>query len=559
MVSIQTTATTPFEGQKPGTSGLRKRVKVFQQKNYTENFVQAILEAIPQSEGGAKGATLVVGGDGRYYLDEVLQIIVRLSIGAGVSKLIVGKNGILSTPAASHLIRKNKATGGILLTASHNPGGPENDFGIKYNMSNGGPAPESVTDKIYEITKTIKELRWADVPAVDFSKIATNQIEGLTVQVIDGVDDYVDYMKTIFDFDAIRAFLTKDDNKFKVLFDGMNGVTGPYGHRLFVGELGLPESSVMRCQPLPDFGGAHPDPNLTYAHDLVERVDKEKYDFGAASDGDGDRNMIIGYKAFVTPSDSVAIIAHYAKEAIPYFKKNGVNGLARSMPTSQALDLVAKKQNLEFFEVPTGWKFFGNLMDAGRCSICGEESFGTGSDHVREKDGLWAVLSWLSILAHVNSTRPNTSVQDVLQAHYKIYGRNFFSRYDYEEVDGQRADEMVSRLRQQIETKSLVGKTFGGFTVAKTDDFSYLDPIDQSVSKKQGVRVIFEDGSRIVIRLSGTGSQGATVRLYVEKYSNNPEEYPLETQKALQPLIDVALEISQLVKYTGREEPTVIT
>ncbi|KAI9027353.1 hypothetical protein CLU79DRAFT_741501 [Phycomyces nitens] len=559
MSAIQTTPTTPYDGQKPGTSGLRKRVKIFEQKNYTENFIQAILEAIPQSEGGAKGATLVVGGDGRYYIDQVLQIIVRLSIGAGVAKLIVGQNGILSTPAASHLIRKNKATGGILLTASHNPGGPENDFGIKYNMSNGGPAPESVTDRIYEITKTIKQLTWADVPAVDFSKIASHTIQGMEVEVIDGVDDYVDYMKTIFDFDAIRAFLTKDNNSFRVLFDGMNGVTGPYGQRLFVGELGLPQSSVMRCQPLPDFGGAHPDPNLTYAHDLVERVDKEKYDFGAASDGDGDRNMIIGYKAFVTPSDSVAIIAHYAKEAIPYFKKHGVNGLARSMPTSQALDLVAKKQNLEFFEVPTGWKFFGNLMDAGRCSICGEESFGTGSDHVREKDGLWAVLSWLSILAHVNSTKPNTSVQDVLQAHYQIYGRNFFSRYDYEEVDGQRADEMVARLREAIETKSLINQTFGGFTVAKTDDFSYLDPIDKSVSKKQGVRIIFEDGSRIVIRLSGTGSQGATVRLYVEKYSSNPEEYPLETQKALQPLIDVALEISQLVKYTGRNEPTVIT
>ncbi|KAI7865190.1 hypothetical protein BDF14DRAFT_1730735 [Spinellus fusiger] len=555
MASIQTTATSPFEGQKPGTSGLRKRVKVFQQKNYTENFVQAILEAIPT---GAEGASLVVGGDGRYYLDEVLQVIVRFSAGAKVSKLIVGRDGILSTPAASHLIRKEKATGGILLTASHNPGGPENDFGIKYNMSNGGPAPESVTDRIYEITKTLRELRWVDVPNIDFSKTGTHTVGTMTVQVIDGVDDYVDYMKTVFDFDAIRTFLHANNGGFKVLFDGMNGVTGPYGKRIFLEELGLPDSSVMRCIPLQDFGGAHPDPNLTYAHDLVERVDKENYDFGAASDGDGDRNMIIGKNAFVTPSDSVAIIAHYAN-TLPYFKKNGVHGLARSMPTSQALDLVAKKQGLEFFEVPTGWKFFGNLMDAGRCSICGEESFGTGSDHVREKDGLWAILAWLSILAHVNVTQPGTGVQDVLQAHYKVYGRNFFSRYDYEEVDGKTAEEMVLRLREFIATDALVGKSYDGFVVAKADDFSYLDPIDQSVSNNQGVRIIFEDGSRIVIRLSGTGSQGATVRLYVEKYTENVSEYANDTQKALKPLIDVALEISQLVKYTGREEPTVIT
>ncbi|KAI8144928.1 hypothetical protein BJV82DRAFT_63072 [Fennellomyces sp. T-0311] len=554
MVSVvQTVATQPFDGQKPGTSGLRKKVKIFQQPNYTENFVQAILNAIP-----AQGATLVVGGDGRYYLDEVLQVIVKLSAGAGVSKLVVGRNGILSTPAASNLIRKRQATGGILLTASHNPGGPENDFGIKYNVSNGGPAPESVTNKIYELSKTITELKLVDAPKIDFSVLGTQTVGELQIEVIDSVADYVDLMKSIFDFDAIKGFFEANKD-FKMLFDGMNGVTGPYGQRLFVEELGLPQSSVMRCTPLPDFGGAHPDPNLTYAHDLVERVDKEAYDFGAASDGDGDRNMIIGKGAFVTPSDSVAIIAHYARDAIPYFQRNGVNGLARSMPTSQALDLVAKKQGLEYFEVPTGWKFFGNLMDAGRCSICGEESFGTGSDHVREKDGLWAVLAWLSILAYANKRNPGVGVKDVLQLHYQTYGRNFFSRYDYEEVDGKGADEMVERLRGMIDSKELVGKTLGSFTVATADDFTYNDPIDGSVSKKQGVRIIFEDGSRLVIRLSGTGSSGATVRLYVEKYSNDASEYTADTQAALKSLIQVALDLSQLEKYTGRTEPTVIT
>ncbi|ORZ17025.1 hypothetical protein BCR42DRAFT_374046 [Absidia repens] len=557
--SIKTVSTQPFEGQKPGTSGLRKRVKIFQQPHYTENFIQAILDSIPKSEGGAVGATLVVGGDGRYYLDEVLQVIVKLSAAAGVSKLIVGKDGIVSTPAVSHLIRQRKATGGILLTASHNPGGPDNDFGIKYNMSNGGPAPENVTNQIYEITKTIKEYKTADVPKVDFSQLGTQRAGDLVIEVIDGVTDYIDMLKSIFDFDAIKDFFNSNKN-YKVLFDGMNGVTGPYGYRLFVEELGLPESSVMRFKPLPDFGGAHPDPNLTYAHDLVERVNNEGYDFGAASDGDGDRNMIIGGNhAFVTPSDSVAIIAHYAKDAIPYFKKNGVHGLARSMPTSLALDLVAKKQGLEHFEVPTGWKFFGNLMDAKRCSICGEESFGTGSDHIREKDGVWAIMAWISIIAFVNKQSPGSSVHDILQKHYNIYGRNFFSRYDYEDVEGKGADDMVSRLSEKINSGEWIGKSFGGFQVKTMDNFSYNDPIDGSVSNGQGIRIIFEDTSRIVVRLSGTGSQGATVRLYVEKYSSNPAEYANATQEALKPLIDVALELSQLESYTGRKEPTVIT
>ncbi|RUS24405.1 hypothetical protein BC938DRAFT_473627 [Jimgerdemannia flammicorona] len=564
--NIHTVPTSAFDGQKPGTSGLRKRVKVFQQPHYTENFIQAILDAIPES-GGAKGATLVVGGDGRFYSEEVLNAIVKISAANGVSKLIIGHKGILSTPAASNLIRKRKATavtlttvptGGILLTASHNPGGPDADFGIKYNVANGGPAPESVTDKIYEVSKTITAYKKAELPEIDFSHIKIHTFGHFIVEVVDSVNDYVMLMKEIFDFNQIKVFFDKRPD-FKILFDGMNGVTGPYGHRLFVQELDLPISSVMRYVPLHDFGGAHPDPNLTYAHDLVARVKSEKLAFGAASDGDGDRNMIISHDAFVTPSDSVAIIAAHAEHAIPYFRKHGVKGLARSMPTSQALDLVAKKKGLEYFEVPTGWKFFGNLMDASRCSICGEESFGTGSDHIREKDGLWAILAWLNILAHVNESQPGASVHDILQAHYKVYGRNFFSRYDYEEVDSDGANKMVEHLRSLIASSGFVGKKYGEFTVATADDFSYKDPIDGSVSTKQGIRIIFADGSRIVIRLSGTGSHGATVRLYVEKYSSDPSEYTADTQKALKPLINQALLISRLTELTGREEPTVIT
>ncbi|KAG2228032.1 hypothetical protein INT45_012056 [Circinella minor] len=531
MVELRTVSTQPYNDQKPGTSGLRKRVKVFQQQNYTENFIQAVMETI---EGGSKGATLVVGGDGRYYLDEVMQIIIKFSVAAGIKKLIVPQHGLVSTPAGSHLIRKNKTTGGILLTASHNPGGPDKDFGIKYNVRNGGPAPENVTNKIFDISKSLKKLTYADLPdRVDYSQIGSQKIGDMEIQVIDGIDDYVALMKEIFDFDAIRCFLQTNKDTFKLLFDGMHGVTGIYGERLFVKEFGLPkEESLMRSTPLSDFGGEHPDPNLTYAHELVERVEKEKIDFGAASDGDGDRNMVLGKNAFVTPSDSVAVIAHYAREAIPYFRKNGINGLARSMPTSRALDLVAEKQQLEHFEVPTGWKFFGNLMDAGRCSICGEESFGTGSDHVREKDGVWAILE-----------------------HYKIYGRNFFTRYDYEEVDSEAANNLIQGLRDL----NIVGKNFDGFIVSDVEDFEYRDPIDGSVSSHQGMIVKFKDGSRFVVRLSGTGAQGATIRLYIEKYSNNPSEYATDTQQALEPLIRVALDISRLKQYTGREKPTVIT
>ncbi|KDN52416.1 hypothetical protein K437DRAFT_254192 [Tilletiaria anomala UBC 951] len=534
-----------------------RRVKVFSQPNYTENFVQAILSAIP---GGPTGTTLAVGGDGRYFSIPAIQTIIRLAAGNGVSKLIIGQDGILSTPAASHVIRKYKATGGILLTASHNPGGPDNDFGIKYNMQNGGPAPEGVTDKIFEITKTISEYKVVKGDDVDLSNVGSTKFAGvLSIDIIDPVTDYIDYLSTIFDFPLIKSFLTSDSSRFTVRFDALHGVTGPYGRALFVDTFGLPESSIQNCTPSPDFGGGHPDPNLTYAKSLVDAVEREGISFGAASDGDGDRNMIIGKGTFVNPSDSIAIIADWAEKCIPYFQKGGVKGLARSMPTSGAVDRVAKKHGLQVYEVPTGWKFFGNLMDAGRLSICGEESFGTGSDHIREKDGLWAVVAWLSIMAAANKEKPGTTVQDVLLAHYKVYGRNFFSRYDYEEVDSDGANQMIAHVTKTFEDAGFKGKTLGPFTVAEVGNFSYTDPVDGSVSKNQGLYVKFVDGSRIIFRLSGTGSAGATIRLYVEKYSNDEKEFLADAQEGLKPLIDVALQLSDLKTFTGREKPTVIT
>ncbi|CAG8513625.1 4051_t:CDS:2 [Diversispora eburnea] len=556
-LEVCTIPTKPYNDQKPGTSGLRKRVKVFQQENYTHNFIQAILDSMPAP--GAKGSTLVVGGDGRYYSKEAIEIIIRVAAGNKVSKLIIGQNGILSTPAASNLIRVLKADGGILLTASHNPGGPDNDFGIKFNVNNGGPAPENITNLIYEKSKDIKQIFLCEFPEIDLSTIGERQFDGFTIKIVDSVHDYVILLKEIFDFDLIKNFFVKNPD-YTVLFDGMHGVTGPYGKRIFIEELGLPQSSVQSCISLPDFGGGHPDPNLTYAHDLVKRVEKENIKFGAASDGDGDRNMIYGKGAFVNPSDSVAIIAAHA-ELIPYFKRTGIKGLARSMPTSAAIDLVAKNKGVEMFEVPTGWKFFGNLLDAGRLSICGEESFGTGSDHIREKDGLWAIVAWINIIAAINEKKPGVGIKEILFNHYETYGRNFFTRYDYEEVDGENAKKVIMHLHHLIgEGKNeFIGKTFGQFIVSKADDFEYCDPIDGSVSKNQGIRIIFTDNSRIVIRLSGTGSQGATIRLYIEKYSKNPFDYEMDNQIALKPLIEVALEITKLQEFTGREKPTVIT
>ncbi|ORY31838.1 putative phosphoglucomutase [Naematelia encephala] len=558
---VKTIPTKPFSGQKPGTSGLRKKVKVFQQEHYTENFVQAIFTAMP---GGSQGKTLVLGGDGRYFSPEAAQIILKIGAANGISKFILGQNALLSTPAVSALIRSLKTDGGILLTASHNPGGPDEDFGIKFNISNGGPAPEEVTNGIYKVTETITEYKIAELPDLDLSKTGDFELGPLKITIVDPVSNYLSLLKEIFDFDLISSWLHNTTPKPTVLFDALNGVTGPYGHAIFVETLGLPESSVQQCVPMSDFGGSHPDPNLTYAHALVERVEKENIEFGAASDGDGDRNMIYGKGAFVTPSDSVAIIADWAEKAIPYFK-GGIKGLARSMPTSGAIDIVAKAKGLEVFEVPTGWKFFGNLMDAGRLSICGEESFGTGSDHIREKDGVWAIVAWMSILAAANKEQPGAGINDVLLKHWKKYGRSFFSRYDYEGCESEGAEAMMDHLRKVFASSDFAGSTLkatssdASFKVASADDFAYTDPIDGSVSTKQGLYIKFEDGSRIIFRLSGTGSSGATVRLYVEKYSQNESEYGLDAQVGLKPLIEVALSISKLQEYTKRDKPNVIT
>ncbi|KAI5288379.1 Phosphoglucomutase-2 [Ascosphaera aggregata] len=544
-----------FKDQKPGTSGLRKKVTIFQQPHYSESFVTSILLSIPE---GAEGATLVIGGDGRYYNPEVIQLIAKISSAYRVKKLIIGQNGILSTPAASIVIRKRHATGGILLTASHNPGGPTADFGIKYNLANGGPAPESVTNKIFEVSKTLTSYKIADIPDVDITAIGTRTYGSLEVEIIDSTADYVQMLKEIFDFDLIRSFLQSRPD-FKVLFDGLNGVTGPYGSAIFVKELGLPESSVQNCVPTPDFKGFHPDPNLVYARSLVDKVDAEGIQFGAASDGDGDRNMIYGANTFVSPGDSLAIIAHHAK-LIPYFKEQGVYGLARSMPTSGAVDRVAAAQGLQSYEVPTGWKFFCALFDSRKMSICGEESFGTGSNHIREKDGLWAIVAWLNIIAGVGKANPEKSVSiaTIQQDFWKTYGRNFFTRYDYEGVDSDSAAKVVANLDQKIADKDFVGSSIHGRKVTEAGDFSYTD-LDGSVSKNQGLYVKFDDGSRLVVRLSGTGSSGATIRLYVERHESDKKFFLQDAQEYLKENVDTAIELLKFQEYIGRTEPDVRT
>ncbi|KAI9704403.1 MAG: Phosphoglucomutase-2 [Candelina mexicana] len=556
-MSVNTVSLKPFTDQKPGTSGLRKKVTVFQQPNYSESFVTSILLSIPE---GAEGSFLVIGGDGRYYNPEVVQLIAKIGAAYGVKKLLIGQNGILSTPAASHVIRKRKATGGILLTASHNPGGPENDFGIKYNLTNGAPAPESVTNKIFETSKNLTSYQIADIPEVDLSSIGTKTYGPIEVEIIHSTDDYVEMLKDIFDFDLIRDFL-KSHKDFKILFDALSGVTGPYGVAIFEKELGLPSSSTQNCVPSPDFNGGHPDPNLVYARSLVEAVDKDGIHFGAASDGDGDRNMIYGAKAFVSPGDSLAIIAHHAK-LIPYFQKQGVHGLARSMPTSGAVDLVAKAQGLKSYEVPTGWKFFCALMDTDKMSICGEESFGTGSNHIREKDGLWAVVAWLNVIAGVAKQKPNEtpSIASIQKDFWVTYGRTFFTRYDYENVDGEGAKKVVAHLTDLItkQKSSFVGSSISGRKVLDADDFSYTD-LDGSVSKNQGIFVTFDDGSRIVVRLSGTGSSGATIRLYVESHEGDKSKFDLDAQDYLKDNIALAVELLKLNEYVGRTEPDVKT
>ena len=539
-----TVATTPFNDQKPGTSGLRKRVTAFQKPHYLENFVQSIFDSI----SAPKDATLVLGGDGRYYNKEAIQTILKMAAANGFARVLVGKDGILSTPAASCVIRKYKTYGGIILSASHNPGGPDGDFGIKYNGSNGGPATETVTDAIFAVSKSISQYRSVSAPDVDLGKLGDQKVGTMTVSVIDPVSDYADLMESLFDFAAIRALLASG---FRIKFDAMHAVTGPYASEIFLKRLGAPANSVMNAVPLPDFGNGHPDPNLTYAHELVEILyGADAPDFGAASDGDGDRNMILGKHFFVNPSDSLAMIAANAKLAPGY--KAGLAGIARSMPTSAAADRVAKVLGIPCYETPTGWKFFGNLMDAGKVTLCGEESFGTGSDHVREKDGLWAVLFWLNIVA-----ARKQSVEDIALQHWAQFGRNVYSRHDYEGIPTDAANAMMKLLKDGFTT--LPGKKFGSYTVAMCDDFSYTDPIDNSVSTGQGIRIIFTDGSRIVFRLSGTGTEGATLRIYLEAYEPDVAKHKLDAQVALGELIGIALQLTELRSRTGREAPTVIT
>ncbi|CAN6727852.1 unnamed protein product [Malus baccata var. baccata] len=577
---VKKVETTPFDGQKPGTSGLRKKVKVFTQPHYLQNFVQSTFNALPSDQ--VKGARIVVSGDGRYFSKDAIQIIIKMAAGNGVRSVWVGQNGLLSTPAVSAVVRErlgadgSKSSGAFILTASHNPGGPNEDFGIKYNMGNGGPAPESITDKIYENTTKIKEYFTVDLPDVDITKVGvtTFSVEGGTfdVDVFDSASDYVKLMKSIFDFESIRKLLSSP--KFSFCYDALHGVAGAYAKRIFVEELGAKESSLLNCVPKEDFGGGHPDPNLTYAKELVARMGLSKSntadeppEFGAAADGDADRNMVLGKRFFVTPSDSVAIIAANAVEAIPYFK-TGLKGVARSMPTSAALDVVAKHLNLKFFEVPTGWKFFGNLMDAGLCSVCGEESFGTGSDHIREKDGIWAVLAWLSILAYKNKENLGgeklVSVEDIVRKHWATFGRHYYTRYDYENVDAGKAKELMASLVKLQSDLSEVNKIVKGIrsdvcNVVTADEFEYKDPVDGSISKHQGIRYLFEDGSRLVFRLSGTGSEGATIRLYIEQYEKDPSKIGRESSEALGPLVEVALKLSKMQEFTGRSAPTVIT
>ncbi|WP_204152528.1 alpha-D-glucose phosphate-specific phosphoglucomutase [Leptolyngbya sp. CCY15150] len=544
-MNIHTVSTQPFDDQKPGTSGLRKSVTAFQTRHYLENFVQSIFDSLE----GYAGSTLVVGGDGRYYNRVAIQVILKMAAANGFGRVLVGQGGILSTPAASCIIRKYQAFGGIILSASHNPGGPDGDFGIKYNIGNGGPAPEKVTEAIYARSQTIDQFKILEVADVDLDQLGAVQLGEMTVEVIDAVADYAELMQSLFDFDRIRAYLSS--TAFRMSMDSMHAVTGPYAQVIFEQMLGAPAGTVVNGVPLEDFGGGHPDPNLVYAHDLVELLfGKDAPDFGAASDGDGDRNMILGQRFFVTPSDSLAVLAANATLVPGY--KDGLAGIARSMPTSQAPDRVAAALGIDCYETPTGWKFFGNLLDAGKATLCGEESFGTGSNHVREKDGLWAVLFWLNVLAVRQE-----SVEAIVTEHWKTYGRNYYSRHDYEEVASEPAHQLMDNLRSLVPT--LKGKVYGTYEVDYGDDFSYTDPVDGSISKKQGIRIGFTDGSRIVFRLSGTGTKGATLRLYLESYEADPTKQGLDPQDALGDLIAIAHEMAQIKALTGRDQPTVIT
>jgi phosphoglucomutase len=541
-VTIRTVETKPIPGQKPGTSGLRKKVEVFRQSPYLENFVQAILDTVPELAGGV----LVLGGDGRYFNDRAIQTILEMAAAAGVARTVVGAGGILSTPAASNLIRQRRATGGIILSASHNPGGPEGDFGIKYNLANGGPAPEKVTGAIYAHTLGIGRYRILEGQDVGIGRPGEQRLGPMTVEVVDPVTDYAALMERLFDLDAIRDLFA---GGFRMRFDAMHAVTGPYARRLLEERLGAPAGTVVNGTPLPDFGGGHPDPNLVHAKDLVDLMTgPEAPDLGAASDGDGDRNLIHARGLYITPSDSLAVLAANATLAPGY--AGGLKGVARSMPTSAAVDRVARKLGIPAYETPTGWKFFGNLLDAGMATLCGEESFGTGSDHVREKDGLWAVLFWLNILA-----KRRIGAAALVRDHWQAFGRNYYTRHDYEGIDAEAAGKLMADLGARL--PALAGQRLGRETVARADDFSYHDPVDGSTSERQGLRLLFESGARIVYRLSGTGTEGATLRVYIERYEER--DLAEDTQAFLAPLIGIAGEVAGIAARTGRKGPDVVT
>jgi phosphoglucomutase len=544
-MDIKIVTTTPYTDQNPGTSGLRKKVKVFTQTGYLENFVQAIFDSLDDFAG----KRLVLGGDGRYFNRTALQIIVKIAAANGFGELIIGQGGLLSTPAASHIIRKYHAFGGLILSASHNPGGPDEDFGIKYNVSNGGPAPEKDTNAFYARSQVIDSYKLADIEDVDLDTIGSQHIDGLKITIIDSVSDYAELMQSIFDFDLLKQSISS--GYITLLFDAMSAITGPYAKRILVDMLGAPAESVINAQPLEDFGGHHPDPNLAHAHELAERMFSANAPvFGAASDGDGDRNMITGSHIFVTPSDSLAIMAANA-QLIPAYAK-GLSGVARSMPTSQAVDRVAAAYNMPCYETPTGWKFFGNLLDAGKITLCGEESFGTGSNHVREKDGLWAVLFWLNLIA-----RKRQSVADIVAQHWQKFGRDIYCRHDYEAIETPIANAIVAHLREQL--PELIGQTFGEYTVKFADEFSYHDSVDGSVSHNQGIRIGFTNGSRIVFRLSGTGTVGATLRIYLERFEADASKHQQDAQVALAELIEFAEKFCGVKQRTGRTEPDVMT
>lgn len=544
-MTIAHIASSAFADQRPGTSGLRKKVRQMQTPHYLQNFVQAMLEAV----GDIRGQTLVVGGDGRFYNETAIQVIVKMAAAHGVGKLIIGQHGLLSTPAASCVIRKTNSFGGIVLSASHNPAGPDGDFGIKFNVANGGPAPEKITDAIFQRSQTITAYQIAEAADIDLTQTGQQKLGNLQIEIIDPVSDYADLMADIFDFPAIRALLC--NGRFNMRFDAMHAITGPYAIEILEKRLGAAPGTVMNGIPQADFAGGHPDPNLTYAEELVAIMFADDApDFGAASDGDGDRNMILGKQFFVTPSDSLAIIAANA-ELIPAYQK-GLTGIARSMPTSQAADRVAEALNIPLFETPTGWKFFGNLLDAGMATLCGEESFGTGSDHIREKDGLWAVLCWLNILA-----ARQQSVAAIAEQHWQKFGRNYYTRHDYEAVPTDKAELLVKQLHEKLH--KLPGKIFGDRTVSFADDFSYRDPVDESFAEHQGIRIGFDDGARMIFRLSGTGTEGATLRIYIEKYEDAPAKLLQDSQSALKDLIGLADTLAQIKLLIGRDQPTVIT